>query len=143
MAHWLAALTHICYRCFPHGVNVAVHHATRKITDVRLADENALAFEPAPRESGAEGAFAAALARDPIATGRSLVRQVRASGQRREHLSLIIEDGNKNLDFESQDQPVIVPNVQLIRDVDTRWDSIYFMIRRLRVLRPVSIQGPE
>ena len=139
MAHRLTALTHIPCRCFPHGVNVTVHHATHKITDVSLATENALAFEPAPRESGAHGAFDAALARDPIATGRSLVRQVCASGQRWEHLSLIIEDSNKNLDFESQDGPVIIPNVQLIRDVDTRWDSIYFMIRRLRVLHPVSI----
>ena len=69
MAHWLTALTHIPCRCFPHGVNVAVHHVTCKITDVSLVAENALAFEPAPHESGAHGAFDAALARDPIATG--------------------------------------------------------------------------
>ena len=54
-------------------MNVAVHHATCKITDVSLAAENAPAFEPAPHESGAHGAFDAALSRDLIATGRSLV----------------------------------------------------------------------
>ena len=54
-------------------MNVAVHHAMRKITDVSLATENALASEPAPHESGAHGEFDAALARDLIATGRSLV----------------------------------------------------------------------
>jgi hypothetical protein len=26
----------------------------------------------------------------------------------------------------------------LLRDIPTRWDSIYFMIRRLRQMRPVS-----
>ena len=34
--------------------------------------------------------------------------------------------------------PVQVQHLQLLRDVKTRWDSVYYMIRRLRLLRPVS-----
>jgi hypothetical protein len=33
---------------------------------------------------------------------------------------------------------VQVPELQPLRDVKTRWDSVYLMLRRLRQLRPVS-----
>ena len=63
------SMTHTPSRCFPHGINVVVHHAMHKITDVSLAANNAPAFKPAPHESRGEGAFATAPARDSIATG--------------------------------------------------------------------------
>jgi hypothetical protein len=33
---------------------------------------------------------------------------------------------------------VQVPELQPLRDVKTRWDSVYMMLQRLRQLRPVS-----
>jgi hypothetical protein len=33
---------------------------------------------------------------------------------------------------------VQVPMLQPLRDVKTRWDSVYMMVRRLRALQPVS-----
>jgi hypothetical protein len=34
---------------------------------------------------------------------------------------------------------IIVPELQLLHDVETHWDSIFFMIRHLRVMCPVSL----
>jgi hypothetical protein len=77
--------------------------------------------------------------RDPIALGRVVVRAVRASGQRRDHFLSVIRDGNLNKHFLLPNGvEIVVPELQLLRDVKTRWDSIFFMISRLRIMRPVS-----
>jgi hypothetical protein len=38
--------------------------------------------------------------------------------------------------------PIEVPEVQLLRDVKTRWDSVYHMLTRLIDLRQVSSFHP-
>jgi hypothetical protein len=38
---------------------------------------------------------------------------------------------------------VQVPVVELLCDADTRWDSTYIMLNRLRVLRPVRLHLSE
>ena len=83
--------------------------------------------------------FSEAAQRDPIALGRVVVRAVRASGQRRDHFLSVIRDGNIKKHFLLGNRvEVIVPKLQLLRDVKTRWDSIFFMISRLRIMRPVG-----
>jgi hypothetical protein len=83
-----------------------------------------------------------AVKRDPIALGRVVVRSIRASGQRREHFLAVVREGNNRKHFIlGTHVEIIVPELQLLRDVKTRWDSIFFMIRRLRVMRPVSLIG--
>ena len=83
--------------------------------------------------------FQEAAHRDPIALGRVVVCAVRASGQRRDHFLTVIRNGNLNKQFILGNRvEVVVPELQLLRDVKTRWDSIFFMIRRLRIMRPVS-----
>jgi hypothetical protein len=75
---------------------------------------------------------------DPIALCHSIICAVRASGQRLDHFASIIRDGNEKGWFISPNRQIIkVPQLQLLRDVKTRWDSIYFMIRRCREMRPV------
>jgi hypothetical protein len=34
-----------------------------------------------------------------------------------------------------------LPSLQLIRDVETRWSSVYFMIKRARILQKVCFKG--
>jgi hypothetical protein len=124
------------YRCFPHLVNVAVRAILKMITNISLSTDSAACHEV----SSTRGRnFIEALGRDPIACRRAVVRACRASGQRREHLSQLIIEGNIKNTFGPSDDPVEVPNLALLRDVDTRWDSVYLMIRRLRVLRPVRV----
>jgi hypothetical protein len=75
-----------------------------------------------------------AVRRDSIALGRAVVRAVWASGQRHDHFHSIIVAGNANKHFFLGDRvPIMVPELQLLWDVKTRWDSIYYMLQRLQV----------
>lgn len=81
--------------------------------------------------------------RDPLKRARRIVRLLRSSDQRKEEFRKFIRDGNELGFFMSENEdgkhvPVKVEDLQLLRDVKTRWDSVYLMVRRLRQLRPVS-----
>jgi hypothetical protein len=64
---------------------------------------------------------------------------LRNLGQWRDLFDDIVRDGNDKGWFRAgtPPKPVKLPSVQLLRDVVTRWDSIYYMVRRLRDMRPV------
>jgi len=70
---------------------------------------------------------------DPIALGRQIVSGIHASCQRREEFETVIIDGNLRGHWEEQvqlrwvDGKVQVQRLQLLHDVDTRWDSVYTM----------------
>ena len=78
--------------------------------------------------------------RDPITLGRNVVRVIRASNARRDSFDAVIVNGNsKHLFKQGQPpKPVTLEKLQLLRMVPTRWDSVYYMLRRLRELKPVS-----
>ena len=78
--------------------------------------------------------------RDPLKRARRIIRFLRSSDQRREGFRNTIIDGNERDWFSPKNNPhsVRVPELQLLRDVKTRWDSVYLMLLRLRQLRPVS-----
>ena len=85
----------------------------------------------------------AGIKRDPLKRACRIIRLLRSSDQRREGFRKFIVDGNAQNWFTQKDQsgkrePVQVPERQLLRDVKTRWDSVYMMLERLRSLRPVS-----
>jgi hypothetical protein len=84
----------------------------------------------------------ATIRRDPLRRARRLVSFLRASGQRKEGLRELIKRGNEsNLFIGRKDgnlAVVTIPQLELLKDVKTRWDSVYFMLRRLRQLRPVG-----
>ena len=69
---------------------------------------------------------------DPIDKARKTVTALRISKQRREDLQMVITEGNSDHVFE---QPI--RNVQLLRDVDTRWSALRNMIARFIELYPV------
>lgn len=78
--------------------------------------------------------YAAALENDPVKRARQLVAACRASGQQREDFAAVIADGNKCFAW---GPGKTLRQVQLLRDVDTRWSSTYLMIDRLLELYPV------
>lgn len=93
-------------------------------------------------------AYAAALKRDLLAVIRSIVAACRASGQRRQELQSIIQQGNASGTFNEHmfwrdkegELLKLIPELQLLRDCETRWSSIFLMIERLLILYPVSSQ---
>lgn len=78
---------------------------------------------------------------NPIGLGREVVRAIRASGQRREAFDDTITAGNQKNWFKTGQppEPVKIQHLQLLRDVRSRWDSVYSLLKRLRVMRPVFV----
>jgi hypothetical protein len=79
-------------------------------------------------------------ARDPVAIARSAVNAIRASSTRRDAFDDIVENGNEKGWWGKQGEPpadVILPKLELLRDLPTRWDSVFLMLNRLREMRPV------
>jgi len=82
--------------------------------------------------------------RDPLKHARKLVTFLRALGPRKTGLRNIIKEGNKakwfiGKDIEGKHLVVQVPQLELLRDVKTRWDLVYLMLERLQQLRPVGL----
>jgi hypothetical protein len=80
---------------------------------------------------------------DPLRRARRVIRLLRSSDKHRTEFKAFIEKGNTCDMFSRKDSdgkvaPTTVEQLGLLRDVKTRWDSVYLMLLRLRELRPVS-----
>jgi hypothetical protein len=117
--------------CFAHVINICCQHVIDKFTNIELVDSDDFVAEklsgPPQHQTTAE-----AVSRDPIAMGRNIVRAIRSSGERRKAFKKLIRNGNAGGWFKDP-----LKERQLLRDVKTRWDSVYFMIKRLSELEPV------
>ena len=124
--------------CFPHVINICCQHVIREFTNLDLVDTPELAelsLDPVSAQS-----YDDAVRRDPVARGQNVTCVLRNSGQRRNTFDELIIDRNTKGWFRAGIPPVVIklPLHQLLRNVKTRWDTIFFMIRRLREMRPVS-----
>ncbi|KAJ7809475.1 hypothetical protein B0H14DRAFT_3759706 [Mycena olivaceomarginata] len=117
------------YRCFPHVVHLACQAILKAITDMNFADSDATPFEPS---GNVATTFMDAIDRDPIATLRAIsssviflqtLVQIRSSSLRRHFFSDVL----KSLQLK---------DLELLRDVITRWSSTLLMIDRGLLLRP-------
>ena len=132
-------------RCFPHVTNISTKTGLKHLTKVPAdddpeIDDPILIEEEFPEiiswDVNAE--YRDALERDIVSAARKLVNAVRASGQRREALESLIIDGNTHGWFKNPaGEPYQLANLVLLRDVDTRWSSILYMIDRLIINYPV------
>ncbi len=77
--------------------------------------------------------YAAALADDPIRRARQLISAFRVSSLRREAFEAAVVEA-KSRGLLPQE---LLSSTQLLRDVDTRWSSVLFMIDRVLELNPV------
>jgi hypothetical protein len=113
--------------CFAHIVDLSTGRVIREFETAN--DHN---------KGGGDDALS-----NPISLARSVVGIVRASGTRRDAYDGIIKEGNAKGWFakaESADENGRLNHLQLLRDVPTRWDSVYYMIERLRVMHPVRFK---
>jgi hypothetical protein len=126
--------------CYAHVIDLCTGRVIDALTKKRTGDDDDddSSGLPLPTTHN-EQTYDEAVARDPIALGRAVVRAIRASGTRRDAFDELIETGNKKGYFTAGQpaQTVEVKKLQLLRDVRTRWDSVYYMLNRLRELRPV------
>lgn len=108
------------------------------IMDAKLADTATVFVALIPSADPDRQTFEEVM-RDPIALGRAVVRSIRASGQHRQNFEDTIKDGNNKHWFGLNDkgEHIVLPSHQLLRDVKTRWDSVYGMINRLHEMRLV------
>jgi hypothetical protein len=85
--------------------------------------------------------FEEAVKWDPIALGCAVVWLICASGQCHQNFDDTIKDRNDKHWFGVDDDGewVVMPFLQLLQDVKTRWDSVYGMISCLQEMRPVGL----
>ena len=129
--------------CFPHIINIAVQHVLAKMSSIKAPehdDDPDVLIGAANTDEGSRfgQSFEDACAQDPILCLRKIVMAIRSSGQRRDALMTWIETGNNSGLFVLQNKPVQIKPRQLLRDVRTRWDSTYEMIKRCIEMRLVS-----
>ncbi|KAJ7181343.1 hypothetical protein C8R43DRAFT_870106, partial [Mycena crocata] len=109
-------------RCFPHVINIAVQTALKVLSDLPdFADF-----------------YWAVLQSDVVALARTLVTACRASGQRRDDFEEVILQGNiaGGWPVTPGEPPEPIRVVGLLKDVDTRWSSIFSMLDRVLELYP-------
>lgn len=128
--------------CFPHIMNICVQHIADHFTNSIVAAQEVSRAWDATIDGLVmdKKTYLAAITRNPVALGRSAIKAIRVSGLRRDQFMEVVKTGNAKQWFKSpSNELVTVPEVELLRDVCTRWDSTYFMINRLRAMRPVSL----
>lgn len=121
--------------CFGHIVDLSSKQVIEKLTG---AAEELEDWDSSSSQDDGSQTYEEALARNPVALARVVVRAIRGSTLRRESFDDIIRIGNEKNWFKNGEEIIKLKPQQLLRDVRTRWDSVYKMLNRLRELRPVS-----
>ena len=86
-------------------------------TDISLSKDGAACHEVSSTQGST---FIEVLGCNPIACGHAVVQACHSSGLRRKHLSQLIIEGNIKQTFGPSDEPIEVPNLALLHDVDTQ-----------------------
>ena len=69
----------------------------------------------------------------------SLVKAIRASGQRQASFDQVVSSGNDAGWWkDANDAPIAIKPLRFLRDVKTRWDSTYQMLVRFRTFKQVN-----
>jgi predicted nucleic acid-binding OB-fold protein len=107
-------------------------------------DEARLAASFDFRENPKFRRWVSGIQRNPLGRARKLITFLRSSDQRKAQLSEVITEGNQKNSFigtNNEGEPIVIqlPKLELLRDVKTRWDSVYMMLERLRQYRPVRL----
>lgn len=126
--------------CFPHIIHICVTHVLKSFNDDEITTiiDSETWSDTFPDVEEEQDAYVEAVKADPIAMARTAIWAIRASGMRRDEFTDTIRTGNLKNWFKNTTGSVQqVPELELLRDVKTRWDSTYAMINRLRALRLV------
>ncbi|THH15527.1 hypothetical protein EUX98_g9453 [Antrodiella citrinella] len=128
---------HKAFSCSEHILNLGVQIGLTSLTDVQLeADLDPNSDELSRIASAAllaDPDYYNALMNDPVAICRKLVSSCRASRQRHDDLQEVVRKGNTEKTFEDGIQ---LPCLELLRDMEVRWSSMFLMINRFIEMYP-------
>jgi hypothetical protein len=119
-------------RCFPHIINICTGHVCNGFKMVPVEDLHQ-SLKAAPSQDVSKSTYLEAIEQNPLSRAQEVIHMIRASGRWREVFMEMIKTSNQSNRFSSK-----VPENELLRDVPTHWDSVYFMLNCLRALRLVS-----
>jgi len=120
-------------RCFPHVINISAQTVVKELKEnPSMVVSCASSPTTHPEQLQYLTRYEDALRSDPIGKTRSTVGVLWASGQQCAELREIIVKGNKDNCWNPPLRPV-----QLLRDVETRWSSLFGMVGRAIELYPV------
>jgi hypothetical protein len=120
--------------CFGHVVDLS---SGRVVSAVTGGVEDFLRVDDGNSSSSSD---LGTVSPNAIEQARAVVRAIRGSGLRRDAFLEVIVNGNAKGWFK-QGRPsktFKLKQLQLLRDVRTRWDSVYKMLNRLREMRAVA-----
>ena len=120
--------------CFTHVINTCCQHVITSLTNVTLAESAELSLGVLPSSLLDQQTFEDTVKQHPVALGCNIVHVLRSSGQRHNLFEDVICDGNAKgwfLDNNVPPKPYKLPLVQLLHDMVVRWDTLYYMVRRL------------
>lgn len=125
-------------RCFPHIIHLCVRRVLNSYSTSSVEEIMEAWADAFPNHAECKR-YAAAIQKNPIKSSRSVVIAVRSSGLRRDDFLDTIKLGNAKNWFQPPGSPIkTLPEHELKRDSETRWDSTYGMIDRLIEMRSVS-----
>src|SRR6266481_4174875 len=119
-------LANLTCSCFPHVINICVQHVLAAFEDDAVIDEV---------PDAGHSSWKKAARKKTLSRLQALIHAMHASGRQCEAFFESIHEGNSKklfIDPEVSEhgamRPVHVPENALLRDVPTRWDSVYHMI---------------
>ena len=120
--------------CFPHVINICVQHTLKALNDVNDDDEEG--EEDDEDDSTIQNRNVPA---DLLGKIRSLVKAIRASGQRQASFDQVVLSGNDAGWWKDENgEPIAIKPLRFLRDVRTRWDSTYQMLVRILMFKQVK-----
>ncbi|KIM50516.1 hypothetical protein SCLCIDRAFT_145270, partial [Scleroderma citrinum Foug A] len=127
-------------QCFPHILNICSGHVVNVLTNAGITEIAEAWVSSLPQDLNDRQTYQEALAQDPIALGHTIVQVMHASIQQRDTFEEYIKEGNNQgyWDIYHNDgrvEHIKIDVLQLIRNVKTWWDSIYYMICHLQYLK--------
>lgn len=136
----------VVFSCFPHVINLAVKIGLKHLTDgpvfdPDLADLDFTFNEETPEALNSDSEYYESLQSDVVSRVRRYVTACRASGQRCAEFEQIIKEGNESGGWGPEPKQQLRV-VGLLKDVDTRWSSIFRMVDRFLETYPVCHRNP-
>ncbi|KIM66647.1 hypothetical protein SCLCIDRAFT_110217 [Scleroderma citrinum Foug A] len=121
--------------CFPHIINICVQHVVDEFSAPDLK-KIAQAWVDCFDDSAVDKKkYLEAVKRNPLGLRHDIVHAIHASGLQHDKFDKIVVTGNLQQWFRSPAGEVVqLPEAQLLRDIKTQWDSIFYMLNHLLAL---------